>query len=95
MRALIKSYGRIYAIIGLWKICWGVFTWLGAWYFLKQFLTWIALEVKNKFAGGVAETGHLWSIAILIAGLCASLSIHQLYTQCARIGVQVRTKSFL
>eukprot|EP00158_Paraphelidium_tribonemae_P009637 Partr_v1_DN28917_c0_g1_i2_m25279 putative ATP-binding cassette, sub-family C (CFTR MRP), member len=84
-RALWKAYGLNYMLIGLYKLVWGLFTWLGAWYFLKETI---------KFVGNKnlpILDGHLWAIGLLLASLFSSIAIHQLYAECNRIGIQVRS----
>ncbi|RKO99373.1 hypothetical protein CXG81DRAFT_14602 [Caulochytrium protostelioides] len=39
---------------------------------------------------GVAHEGHMWAMALLLSSLLSTISIHQLYVQSAKIGVQVR-----
>ncbi|KAI9224695.1 P-loop containing nucleoside triphosphate hydrolase protein [Blastocladiella britannica] len=84
LNALKSAYMTHYGMIGLWKILWGVFTWLSAWYFLKQFV--IFLEKSQS-----TQTGHLWAMAQLLACLAASISIHQLYGECAKEGVRIKS----
>ena len=36
LRALWNVYGMEYTLLGLWKLIWAVFTWLGAYYFLSM-----------------------------------------------------------
>ena len=84
MKTLMRSYGKLYTFIGIWKLLWAAFTWLGAYFFLKQILAWIADKNSSLY------DGHMWAIAMLFSGLLSSVSIHQLYLECARVGIQVR-----
>ena len=89
IRALFHSYGRLYFAIGLWKIIWGIFTWLGAYYFLKVTLRWLADKKVNPDVSD--DIGHGYAVALLLCGVLSSIAIHQLYGQCARVGIQVRS----
>lgn len=86
IRALFASYGKLYALIGIWKIVWGIFTWLGAYWFLKVSLVWLD---EIRIGTSTEGTGHAYAVALLICGLLSSVAIHQLYAQCARVGIQV------
>ncbi|KXN67697.1 P-loop containing nucleoside triphosphate hydrolase protein [Conidiobolus coronatus NRRL 28638] len=85
LRALFKIYGTTYSLVGIWKLLWAVFTWLGAYYFLMKSLDFLS-DPTNP-----ASTGHLWAVALLLSSLFSSVSIHQLYGQCARISIQVKS----
>lgn len=84
MKSLMRAYGKVYTLIGVWKLLWAAFTWLGAYYFLKQILAWISNPQSELY------DGHMWAIAMLLSGLFSSVSIHQLYLECSRVGIQVR-----
>lgn len=83
LNVLIRAYGVIYGLTGIWKVLWGGFTWIGAYYFLKRFLNYLSFNESES-------TGQKWAIAILISSLASSVSIHQLYIQSTKIGVRVR-----
>ncbi|KAI9103116.1 P-loop containing nucleoside triphosphate hydrolase protein [Phlyctochytrium arcticum] len=84
IKALARVYGKTYALIGIYKIVWGIFTWLSAYWLLKQIIAFIASKAPS------AKDGHLYAIGLLLASLFSSIAIHQLYAECNRIGVQVR-----
>ncbi|KAG5461158.1 MAG: P-loop containing nucleoside triphosphate hydrolase protein [Olpidium bornovanus] len=98
-RALKAAYGTSYLLLGLWKISWAFFTWLAAWYLLKVFLAYLQ---EFQDAAGVdsaspvpvalptAQSGHLLAAAMFGAALLSSISIHQLYGQCCRQGMQIK-----
>ncbi|KAJ3156951.1 Multidrug resistance-associated protein 1 [Geranomyces michiganensis] len=89
LRALRRVYGRTYAFIGLYKIVWGIFTWLSAYWLLKKIISFTADRVANV-TGLNMDDGHYYSIALLFASLFSSIAIHQLYSECNRVGIQVR-----
>jgi len=81
--ALKRVYMTHYFLIGIWKVIWGIFTWLGAWYFLKVFINFL----QNNEASSV---GTKFAVALLVSSLASSIAIHQLYGQCAKEGVRVK-----
>ncbi|KAI9003656.1 P-loop containing nucleoside triphosphate hydrolase protein [Gaertneriomyces semiglobifer] len=94
LRALRKSYGYTYALVGIYKIVWGIFTWLSAYWLLKQVVLFIADSRDARLAGEEERPishGHAYAVALLIASLFSSVAIHQLYAECNRIGTQVRS----
>ncbi|KNE67331.1 hypothetical protein AMAG_11802 [Allomyces macrogynus ATCC 38327] len=84
LNALKAVYRAHYFLIGLWKIVWGVFTWLGAWYFLKVFI----LFLQNNED---AFVGHMWALALFLSSFLSSIAIHQLYGECAKEGVRIKS----
>jgi ABC-type multidrug transport system fused ATPase/permease subunit len=82
-RSLIRSFGTEYALIGIYKLAWAAFTWLCAYYFLQQTL----LFIQNKEDYFV---GHMYAMSLFISALLSSVFIHQLYGECARIGIKVK-----
>ncbi|KAJ3086700.1 Multidrug resistance-associated protein 4 [Quaeritorhiza haematococci] len=87
VRTLVSAYGVSYAIVGIYKIVWAIFTWLCAYYFLK-----IMLEFIPKNARGEVPDldGHLIAMALGLSALFSSIAIHQLYGECNRIGIQIK-----
>ncbi|KAI8586104.1 P-loop containing nucleoside triphosphate hydrolase protein [Geranomyces variabilis] len=88
LRALRRVYGVTYAFIGLYKIIWGIFTWLSAYWLLKQIISFISTRVANGDSNN--DDGHHYAIGLLFASLASSIAIHQLYSECNRVGIQVR-----
>ncbi|KNC97598.1 uncharacterized protein SPPG_07067 [Spizellomyces punctatus DAOM BR117] len=84
LRALARVYGKTYALVGIYKIVWGIFTWLSAYWLLKQIISFISSKAPS------AKDGHLYAMGLLLASLFSSIAIHQLYAECNRIGIQVR-----
>ncbi|KAI3651736.1 hypothetical protein MP228_003039 [Amoeboaphelidium protococcarum] len=83
LKALVEVYGGYYALIGIWKLLWAAFTWLGAYYFLKQTIAFVASNQD-------ISVGHYWAIAVLISALLSSIAIHQLYAECNRVAIRVQ-----
>lgn len=83
LRAVIATFGKNYALVGLYKFVWGIFTWLCAYYFLKVML--VFLEQSQR-----AQVGHYYALALFLCATFSSIAIHQLYGECNRISVQVK-----
>ncbi|KAI9291397.1 hypothetical protein K502DRAFT_333222, partial [Neoconidiobolus thromboides FSU 785] len=87
LRSLYKVYGKAYILVGIWKLVWALFTWLGAYYFLQ-----VSLQYFDKVNFNWSETaGYLFTLALFLSSLFSSIAIHQLYGQCARIGIQIKS----
>ncbi|KNE56750.1 hypothetical protein AMAG_02529 [Allomyces macrogynus ATCC 38327] len=82
--ALRRVYQSHYILIGMWKLVWGVFTWAGAYYFLKVFVLFLQND-EDEFKG------QMWALALGLSSLFSSIAIHQLYGECAREGVRVKS----
>jgi len=90
-RALRSAYGLSYILIGLYKLAWGLFTWLAAWWLLKLVLVYLQeYAKKNPDANTSMEMGHGLAVAMFGAAFFSSVAIHQLYGLCYRAGVQVK-----
>ena len=69
--------------IGIYKIVWGIFTWLCPFYFLKEMLNFVNARA-DQFRG------HMFAVALLLSALFSSIAIHQLYSECNRMGIKVK-----
>lgn len=91
LNALKSAFGVQYALIGIWKLVWALFTWLSAWWLLKMILVYLQNTASPPTGGPPTEVeGHIWAVAIFAASFGSSIAIHQLYGQCYRIGVQIK-----
>ncbi|KAJ3088485.1 Multidrug resistance-associated protein 4 [Quaeritorhiza haematococci] len=86
-RTLVAAYGISYAIVGIYKIVWAIFTWLCAYYFLKIMLEFIPKNAKGQVPD---SQGHAIAVALGLSALFSSIAIHQLYGECNRIGIQIK-----
>ncbi|KAI9204916.1 P-loop containing nucleoside triphosphate hydrolase protein [Polychytrium aggregatum] len=86
--ALIKAFGRQYALLSLWKVGWAIFTWLGSYYLLKWILIW------NQDGQGKSDRdplkGHLLALGLLLSASLSAVCFHQLTIHCTSIGVKIR-----
>ncbi|KAF9109180.1 hypothetical protein BGX27_007889 [Mortierella sp. AM989] len=83
IKALFNLYGTKYILIGLWKLIWAGCTWTGAYYFLRQMIEFLERDKSSK-------TGHMYALGMLLTSLGSSIAIHQLYSQCNALGIQVK-----
>ncbi|KND02775.1 uncharacterized protein SPPG_01856 [Spizellomyces punctatus DAOM BR117] len=83
LRALHRAFGLRYYALALWKCSWAAFTWLGAYWLLKQ----LVLYCETS---GPVWRGHLYAVGLFISHGLGSLCFHQLTIQCTRIGIQCR-----
>ncbi|KAH6571690.1 hypothetical protein BASA60_007031 [Batrachochytrium salamandrivorans] len=83
LNALYTTYGLEYGLIGLYKIAWTVFTWAGAWYLLKLML--IFLSGNEPLLNG-----HMYAMALFLSSFFSSITIHQQYGECNRVGIKIR-----
>ncbi|KAF9933544.1 Multidrug resistance-associated protein 1 [Linnemannia zychae] len=83
IKALFRLYGTKYILIGVWKLVWAACTWAGAYYFLRQ-----SIEFLEKNLS--AKTGHLYAMGLALTSFGSTIAIHQLYGQCAALGIQVK-----
>jgi hypothetical protein len=72
-------------MIALYKFAWTVFTWAGAWYLLKEMLSYLgSASTKSELYG------QLVAMFLGLAGLLSSIAIHQQYAECNRVGVKIK-----
>ncbi|KAJ3274523.1 Multidrug resistance-associated protein 1 [Terramyces sp. JEL0728] len=87
LRAMRSAFGTEYMAIAAYKIVWIFFTWAGAWYLLLQMINFLGktnLNVLPDF------NGHMYALALFLAGFFSSIAIHQQYSECNRVGIKVK-----
>ncbi|KAJ3277152.1 hypothetical protein HDV01_000204 [Terramyces sp. JEL0728] len=90
--ALREVFGFEYGMIAIYKILWTFFTWAGtfqlipgAWYLLNLMLNFLSVSSTEP-----DFNGHMYAMALFLAGLFSSIAIHQQYAECNRVGVKVK-----
>ncbi|CAG8531990.1 7856_t:CDS:10 [Paraglomus brasilianum] len=84
LKTLIKTFGAYYALLGLYKVFWIIFMYIGTWYLVDQLL----LHIEQ---GRVSLlSGHIYALGFFLCALFSSICINQLIAECTRVGVQVR-----
>ncbi|KAF9585713.1 hypothetical protein BGW38_001093 [Lunasporangiospora selenospora] len=91
-RALMSAFGRPYLMLAFYKIFWIVFTYLGAYFFVRQLISFV--EEKDKLPVSEVpvslQEGYLYALGLFLTCIGSSICIQQVMAECTRIGVQVR-----
>lgn len=75
----------MFLLNGIYKIVWGIALWFGAYWLLKQTVSF----VRSKSTDLVA--GHMYALGFLLSSVIASIAIHQLLSQSGRLGLRVKS----
>ncbi|CAG8796863.1 2326_t:CDS:2, partial [Racocetra persica] len=86
-RALIKSFGTTYALLGLYKLFAAGFMFVGYYYIINQLILLIEMQNISEQAN-VSE--HLYAVGFFLCALAFSIFNNQVTSESTRIGVQVR-----
>ncbi|CAF0866320.1 unnamed protein product, partial [Brachionus calyciflorus] len=84
-RAIFKSFGTLFILNGIWKIIWGASLWFGAYWLLKQTVSFVRNQSTDRVAG------HMYALGFLLSSVVASIAIHQLLSQSGRLGLRVKS----
>ncbi|ORX88735.1 P-loop containing nucleoside triphosphate hydrolase protein [Basidiobolus meristosporus CBS 931.73] len=88
-RALFATFRGKYLLIGVYKIFWAAFIYLGAYLFLKRLIQ-HSTNVLSEEDHSSYVTAHVYAVVLFLSAIFSSICIHQLSAECTRIGVQVR-----
>ena len=86
-KAIYKSFGILFILIGIWKIIWAASLWFGAYWLLKEIVNYVRQANLNKSSNQLV--GHMYALGFLLSSLVASLAIHQMLSQSGRLGLRV------
>ncbi|CAG8501320.1 6139_t:CDS:10 [Gigaspora rosea] len=86
-RALIKSFGAPYALLGLYKLFAAAFMFVGYYYLINQLI--IFIEVQND-PNQMNTSEHIYAVCFFGCALAFSIFNNQVTSESTRIGVQVR-----
>jgi hypothetical protein len=84
-RAIWKAYGCLFILNGVWKLVWGISLWFGAYWLLKQTITYVRQRSTDVIKG------QMYALGFFLSSFIASVAIHQLLSQSGRLGLRVRT----
>ena len=87
--ALWNAFGSSYAPLGLWKLCWVTFTWIGNYYSFSFLIAYKQAQQDNDNIEP-AWHGHLYALGIFGCSFLGSLCFHHLTIKCTKIGIQCR-----
>lgn len=82
---MFRAYGSCFLLNGVWKIIWGISLWFGAYWLLKQTITYVRTKTTN------IVPGHGYALGFLFSSIIASVAIHQLLSQSGRLGMRVKS----
>ncbi len=88
-KAIFKAYGFRFILNGLWKLCWGISLWFGAYWLLKQTIAYVRRKPESK------TDGHLYALGFLLSSVVASICIHQLLSKSGSLGLRVNLKCLI
>ena len=82
-KAVFKTYGGLFLLYGIWKIIWGISLWLGAYWLLKQTISYVRAKSTD------VVTGQMYALGFFLSSIVASIAIHQLLSKSGRLGLRV------
>ncbi|ORX97979.1 P-loop containing nucleoside triphosphate hydrolase protein [Basidiobolus meristosporus CBS 931.73] len=88
-RALFVTFKSRYLLIGIYKIFWAAFIYLGSYFFLKRLIQYSTAVLSDKDQNSYV-LAHVYAVVLFLATIFSSICIHQLSAECTRIGIQVR-----
>ncbi|KAK3808729.1 MAG: P-loop containing nucleoside triphosphate hydrolase protein [Benniella sp.] len=89
-RALMSAFGRPYLLLAFYKVFWIIFTYLGAYFFVKRLISFVEFTPEEERASKPIAEGYLYALGIFLTCVGSSVCIQQVMAECTRIGVQVR-----
>ncbi|KAF9427097.1 hypothetical protein BGZ94_005480 [Podila epigama] len=88
-RALLAAFGRPYFLLAFYKLFWIIFTYLGAYFFVKRLIDFVE-STPPSIRMESSTTGYLYALGLFLTSVASSVCIQQVMAECTRIGVQVR-----
>ncbi|KAG0021359.1 Multidrug resistance-associated protein 4 [Entomortierella chlamydospora] len=89
-RALMSAFGRPYLMLAFYKIFWIIFTYLGAYLFVKRLISFVESNQDDGLTEKSPTVGYLYALGLFLTSIASSVCIQQVMVECTRIGVQVR-----
>lgn len=83
--ALMDAFGARYAPLGVWKLFWVTFTWIGNYYSFFYLLGYKESNNSQPY-----WHGYLFALGLGISSVLGTLCFHHLTIKCTRIGIQCR-----
>ncbi|KAI7827693.1 hypothetical protein BC939DRAFT_87437 [Gamsiella multidivaricata] len=84
------AFGRPYLMLAFYKLFWIIFTYLGAYFFVKRLISFVESAPANESNTRSLTEGYLYALGIFLTCIGSSVCIQQVMAECTRIGVQVR-----
>jgi hypothetical protein len=70
---------------GIWKIVWEISLWFGAYWLLKQTISYVRDKSPNQLVG------HMYALGFFLSSFVASIAIHQMLSQSGRLGMRLKS----
>eukprot|EP00833_Pecoramyces_ruminatium_P000476 jgi/Orpsp1_1/1174508/evm.model.c7180000050362.1 len=86
--ALLRAFGKGFAILSIWEILWIFFTWTGFYWLVKQAIHYVDLHKQGNTENSV---GFMIAGAFLLSFIFSTVCHYQLHFQCTKIGIRVRS----
>jgi len=88
LKAIIRAFGKGFALLAIWEILWIIFTWTGFYYLVKR-----AVRYIEHHKQGIADEyiGYLNAFAFLLTFIFSTICHNQLHIQCTKVGIRVRS----
>jgi len=85
-KAIIRAFGKGFAILAIWELLWIFFTWTGFYYLVKKAVCYI-----ENHKQGIADEykGYLNAFAFLMTFIFSTICHNQLHIQCTKVGIRV------
>ncbi|KAI1315640.1 hypothetical protein EDD11_000533 [Mortierella claussenii] len=78
-------------MLAFYKLFWIVFTYLGAYFFVKRIISFVESTPAEGMTGKDSSTeGYLYALGLFLTCVGSTICIQQVMAECTRIGVQVR-----
>ncbi|KAG0056100.1 hypothetical protein BGZ83_006361 [Gryganskiella cystojenkinii] len=86
----MSAFGRPYLMLAFYKVFWIIFTYLGAYFFVKRIISHVESAPVQGPDPTSSKEGYLYALGLFLTCVCSSVCIQQVMAECTRIGVQVR-----
>jgi len=88
LKAIIRAFGKGFALLSIWEILWIFFTWTGFYYLVKETVHFVEKYRKNEANHYV---GFIYAFAFLATFIFSTICHNQLHIQCTKVGIRVRS----
>ncbi|KAI8360647.1 P-loop containing nucleoside triphosphate hydrolase protein [Mortierella sp. GBAus27b] len=88
----MSAFGRPYLLLAFYKLFWIIFTYLGAFFFVKRLIGFVEFRLEGDRPNHEKDLtrGYLYALGMFLTCVISSICIQQVMAECTRIGVQVR-----
>lgn len=83
--AIFRTYGAFFVLNGIWKIVWGISLWFGAYWLLKQTISYVRAKSTDQL------TGHMYALGFFLSSAVSTIAINQLVYTSGRLGLRAKS----